>query len=145
MPHSHRPLTGGLLVVALVGGLLGVNGSTAGAADTSPPALSAGWLETLNWYRTASGMKTVSLDSTLAKSIESHLKLIKEAINGDDADAIQKSLEESIPKFLPLMDIAQKAEAEKQTAQPEVTPGDTAKTESKDDNIVDAEFTEKKD
>ena len=76
MPHSHRPLTGGLLVVALVGGLLGVNGSTAGAADTSPPALSAGWLETLNWYRTASGMKTVSLDSTLAKSIESHLKYL---------------------------------------------------------------------
>jgi hypothetical protein len=43
------------------------------------------------------------------------------------------------------MDIAQKAEAEKQAAQPEVTPGATEKTESKDDNIVDAEFTEKKD
>jgi molecular chaperone DnaK len=79
------------------------------------------------------------------EAIESHLKLIKEAINGDDVDAIQKSIEESIPKFLPLMDIAQKAESEKQAAQPEVTPGTTEKTESKDDNIVDAEFTEKKD
>ena len=79
------------------------------------------------------------------EAIESHLKLIKEAINGDDVDAIQKSLEESIPKFLPLMDIAQKAEAEKQNAQPEVTPGTSEKTEPKDDNIVDAEFTEKKD
>jgi molecular chaperone DnaK len=79
------------------------------------------------------------------EAIESHLKLIKEAINGDDVEAIQKSIEESIPKFLPLMDIAQKAESEKQAAQPEVTPGTTEKTESKDDNIVDAEFTEKKD
>jgi molecular chaperone DnaK len=79
------------------------------------------------------------------EEIESHLKLIREKMTGDDVDAIQKSLEESIPKFLPLMDIAQKAEAEKQSAQPEVTPGASENAESKDDNIVDATFTEKKD
>jgi len=66
----------GVLVTALLGVLLSADLSAAGAAENSPPSLSAGWLETLNWYRTASGMKTVSLDSTLAKSIESHLKYL---------------------------------------------------------------------
>ena len=63
---------------------------------------------------------------------------------GDDVDAIQKALEESIPKFMPLLDISQKAEAEKQA---EVKPAPQADSADKsaDENVVDAEFTEKKD
>jgi molecular chaperone DnaK len=74
------------------------------------------------------------------EAIEAEVKKLREVIGGDDAEAITKALEESIPKFLPLMDISQKAEAEKQTAE---APKPSAEA-PKDDNVVDATFTEKK-
>jgi molecular chaperone DnaK len=74
------------------------------------------------------------------EAIEAEVKKLREVISGDDAEAITKALEESIPKFLPLMEASQKAEAEKQTAD-----APTPSTETpKDDNVVDATFTEKK-
>jgi molecular chaperone DnaK len=76
-------------------------------------------------------------------SINEQLDLLKEAIKGDDPDAIQKAIEESFPKFMPLMEISQKAEADKQAAAaPEASK--SADAEPKE-NVVDAEFTEVKD
>ena len=74
------------------------------------------------------------------EAIEAEVKKLREVIGGDDAEAITKALEESIPKFMPLMEASQKAEAEKQTAE-----APKPSTEApKDDNVVDATFTEKK-
>ena len=62
------------------------------------------------------------------EAVEEQLKKVRDAMAGDDVDAIQTALEESIPKFMPLMEYAQKAEAEKQAqAQAEVKPGPTEK------------------
>jgi molecular chaperone DnaK len=77
------------------------------------------------------------------ESVDEHLKKVREAMAGDDVDAIQKSIEEAFPKFLPLMELAQKAEADKQTQTTAAPPEGGAGT--KDENVVDAEFTEKKD
>ena len=74
------------------------------------------------------------------EAIEAEVKKLREVIGGGDAEAITKALEESIPKFMPLMEASQKAEAEKQTAE-----APKPSTEApKDDNVVDATFTEKK-
>jgi molecular chaperone DnaK len=76
------------------------------------------------------------------EAIDEHLKKIREAMSGDDVDAIQKALEESMPKFMPLLDLSQKAEAEKQA---EVNPAPQPEsTKSKDEDVVEAEFTEVK-
>jgi molecular chaperone DnaK len=62
---------------------------------------------------------------------------VKEVLTADDADKINEVLQETMPKFMPLMEAAQKAEAEKSSASTEEPP--------KSDNVVDAEFTEVKD
>jgi len=78
------------------------------------------------------------------EAIEAELKKVREALAGDDVDAINKALEESFPKFMPLMEAAQKAEADKQAeAAAEVKAAPTGDN-VKDDNVVDATFTEKK-
>jgi molecular chaperone DnaK len=78
--------------------------------------------------------------------IEEHVKKVREAMAGDDVDAINQALEEAVPKFMPLMEAMQKAEAAKQAeAAAEIKPGPADSTEAKqDDNVVDATFTEKK-
>lgn len=78
------------------------------------------------------------------EAINEQLKKLREAMAGDDVDAIQKALEESLPKFMPLLDISQKAEAEKQ-AKVEPAADQSKSSDTKDENVVDAEFTEKKD
>jgi len=77
------------------------------------------------------------------EAVNDHLKKIREAMAGEDVDAIQKSIEEAVPKFMPLMELSQKAEAEKQ-AEVKAAP-QAESSDAKDDNVVDAEFTEKKD
>ena len=76
------------------------------------------------------------------EAIETGIKTIREAMAGDDVDAINKALEESVPKFMPLMEAMQKAEQEKQAA--EVKPAPADGDSKQDDNVVDATFTEKK-
>lgn len=76
-------------------------------------------------------------------AINEQLTKLREVMAGDDVDAIQKAMEEALPKFMPLMDISQKAEAEKQA---EVKPApQTEASNTKDENVVEAEFTEVKD
>ena len=66
--------------------------------------------------------------------IESAVKSVEEAAKGNDADAIKAELEKLFPAMKPLMDkkFAKEAQAQATGSQPA------------DDNVVDAEFTEKK-
>jgi molecular chaperone DnaK len=76
-------------------------------------------------------------------SIEEALVTVREALKGDDSDRIQEVLQETMPKFMPLMEVSHSAAAEKEA---EFNTGDTQPPpQSKDDNVVDAEFTEVKD
>ena len=69
----NRTLVGALLLATL-GGLVSLTGSNAAAKAESPlPGLTAGWFETMNWYRTASGVKPVTLDVSLSKALDAHL------------------------------------------------------------------------
>jgi molecular chaperone DnaK len=70
-------------------------------------------------------------------AITEAIAAVKEVLTADDADKINEVLQETMPKFMPLMEAAQKAEAEKSSASTEEPP--------KSDNVVDAEFTEVKD
>ena len=77
------------------------------------------------------------------EAIDEQLKKLREAMAGDDVDTIQKAMEEALPKFMPLMDLSQKAEAEKSA---EVNPAPQSESSTtKDENVVEAEFTEVKD
>jgi molecular chaperone DnaK len=58
-----------------------------------------------------------------------------------DPDKINEALQAFVPKALPLFDLVGKAEEEKQKADAEEVK---SKKEGKDDNVVDAEFTEVK-
>ena len=78
------------------------------------------------------------------ESAEKVIADLKVVLAGDDVDAINKAMEESIPKLMPLMEAAQKAEVVKQ-AEAEIKAGETKGENVKDDGVVDAEFTEKKD
>ena len=76
-------------------------------------------------------------------TIDEQLKKLREVIAGDDVDAMQKAMEEALPKFMPLMEISQKAEA---ASTAEVNPApQTESSDAKDENVVEAEFTEVKD
>ena len=76
-------------------------------------------------------------------AIDEQLKKLREVIAGDDVDAMQKAMEEALPKFMPLMEISQKAEA---ASTAEVNPApQTESSDAKDENVVEAEFTEVKD
>jgi len=45
-------------------------------AETAVPPLTASWLDTMNAYRTASGVKAVTADNTLTKAIATHLNYL---------------------------------------------------------------------
>jgi molecular chaperone DnaK len=77
------------------------------------------------------------------EAIEEQLNKLREVMSGDDVDAIQKVMEEALPKFMPLLEISQKAEVEKQA---EINPAPQTETsEPTDEKVAEAEFTEKKD
>ena len=86
------------------------------------------------------GDKLTDEQKEAAEKVIADLKIV---LAGDDLEAITKAMEESMPKLMPLMEAAQKAEAMKQ-AEAEIKAGEQKGEEVKDENVVDAEFTEKK-
>jgi molecular chaperone DnaK len=68
-------------------------------------------------------------------SVEKALASIEEAIKGNDKDAIDKAVQDSIESCKPLLEAVAKAQ------QPQQESG----SETTDDNVVDADFTEVKD
>ena len=68
-------------------------------------------------------------------SVEKALASIEEAIKGNDKDAIDKAVQDSIESCKPLLEAVAKAQ------QPQEKSG----SETTDDNVVDADFTEVKD
>ena len=68
-------------------------------------------------------------------SVEKALASIEEAIKGNDKDAIDKAVQDSIESCQPLLEAVAKAQ------QPQEESG----SETTDDNVVDADFTEVKD
>jgi molecular chaperone DnaK len=77
------------------------------------------------------------------EAIDEGLKNVREAIAGDDVDNINNVLQETFPKFMPLMELSQKAAAAKDA---EFNAGESQQAPpTKDDNVVDADFTEVKD
>jgi molecular chaperone DnaK len=78
-----------------------------------------------------------SLNGTQIDDINTAIKAVEEAVKGTDKDEIQK-------KVTALMTAAQAIqEAKAQAAQPAAEPQESAKP-AQDDDIVDADFTEKK-
>jgi molecular chaperone DnaK len=90
------------------------------------------------------------------EEIQSELEKLREVIKGDDTDAITAALEASIPKFINLMELSQKAEGAKfsneelmKMAEAEIAKKEAEKEAAgtaeapKDENVVDATFTEK--
>jgi molecular chaperone DnaK len=75
------------------------------------------------------------LTETEVSEIESAVKSVEEAMKGEDADAIKSELEKVYPAMKSLLDkkLAKEAESQAQTA---------TESQSSDDNVVDAEFTE---
>jgi hypothetical protein len=68
MKQRQAPLS--LILVALVlAGLTPANSSD----FVAPPSPSAGWLETMNFYRTSSGLKPVNESQTLTSGVLSHV------------------------------------------------------------------------
>ena len=78
------------------------------------------------------------------EAVQEGLDKVREVIAGDDADAITKALEETMPKFLPLLEASQKAAAEKE-AEFKADTAESKDAKSDKDNVVDADFTEVKD
>jgi molecular chaperone DnaK len=72
-------------------------------------------------------------------AIEEGLVEVKNLIAGADEEAIQDALQKFVPKAMPLFEMAGQTEEAKQRADAEEVK---AKKEGKDDNVVDAEFTE---
>ena len=75
-------------------------------------------------------------------AIEEGLVEVKNRIAGGTAEEITKALEEFVPKSMPLFELMGKAEEDKQRADAEEVK---AKKTGKDDDVVDAQFTEVKD
>lgn len=74
------------------------------------------------------------------ETIKTGLHDLKELLKSEsDVDKINESLQAFIPKAMPLFDLAGMAEEEKQKADAEEVK---AKKENKDDQVVDAQFTE---
>ena len=63
-------------------------------------------------------------------------------IAGATADEITEALQKFVPKAMPLFDLAGQTEEAKQRADAEEVK---TKKDSKDENVVDAQFTEVKD
>ena len=75
-------------------------------------------------------------------AIEEGLVEVKNRIAGGTTEEITKALEEFVPKSMPLFELMGKAEEDKQRADAEEVK---TKKPSKDDDVVDAQFTEVKD
>lgn len=71
-----RTLAGALTLTTIVGLISPPATQATAQAESAPPALTAGWLETMNWYRSASGLKVITADSTLTQAIASHLNYL---------------------------------------------------------------------
>ena len=74
-------------------------------------------------------------------AIEEGLVEVKNLIAGATVDEITEALQKFVPKCMPLFDLAGEVEEAKQKADAEEVK---TKKESKDNNVVDAEFTEVK-
>ena len=75
-------------------------------------------------------------------AVEEGLQTVREAIAGDDSEKIQSTLQETFPKFMPLMELSQQAGA---AAEAEFNSGsDSPGAPNNSDQVVDAEFTEVK-
>lgn len=75
-------------------------------------------------------------------AIEEGLVEVKNLIAGATVDEINDALQKFVPKCMPLFDLAGATEEAKQRADAEEVK---TKKDSKDDNVVDAQFTEVKD
>jgi molecular chaperone DnaK len=75
-------------------------------------------------------------------AIDEGLVEVKNRIAGGTAEEITKALEEFVPKSMPLFELMGKAEEDKQRADAEEVK---TKKDSKDNDVVDAQFTEVKD
>jgi molecular chaperone DnaK len=83
------------------------------------------------------------LDDDSRETIRTALHDFKKVIETEtDPEKITEALQSFIPKAMPLFDIAGKVEEDRQRADAEEVK---AKKEGKEDNVVDAEFTEVKD
>jgi molecular chaperone DnaK len=74
-------------------------------------------------------------------AIETAIKAVEEAVKGEDIPAISDSVDALTKSAEPLFKAYQASEAAKQA---EVQPGAETNSETKADNVVDAEFTEVK-
>ena len=75
-------------------------------------------------------------------AVEEGLRTVREAIAGDDSEKIQSSLQETFPKFMPLMELSQQAGA---AAEAEFNSGsESPGAPNNSDQVVEAEFTEVK-
>jgi molecular chaperone DnaK len=92
------------------------------------------------------------LTEEVREAAEKAISELREVLNGDDVDAINKKMEESFPKLMPVLEASQQAaaakEAEFDTSGAEETPKETKRARKKkgttDENTVDAQFTEVK-
>ena len=75
-------------------------------------------------------------------AIEEGLVEVKNLIAGATVDEITEALQKFVPKCMPLFDLAGETEEARQRADAEEVK---TKKDSKDDNVVDAQFTEVKD
>jgi molecular chaperone DnaK len=75
-------------------------------------------------------------------AIEEGLVEVKNLITGATVDEITEALQKFVPKCMPLFDLAGQTEEAKQRADAEEVK---TKKDSKDENVVDAQFTEVKD
>ena len=85
------------------------------------------------------------------ESVSEALARVREALAGDDADSMQAVLEETMPKFMPLMEVAGQAESEKnaefrtdEAATDAEPPKKSRKKKEAKSETVDADFTEVK-
>jgi molecular chaperone DnaK len=75
------------------------------------------------------------------EAIESGLIELKNRMAGATVDEVNEALEKFVPKCMPLFDLVGKAETEKSEADAK----EAKEAKPKDDNVVDADFTEVKD
>lgn len=71
-----RILAGALTVATIFPLFLPLSSMAPARAEGALPPLTAGWLETMNYYRAASGVKAVTSDNTLTKAIATHLNYL---------------------------------------------------------------------
>jgi molecular chaperone DnaK len=94
------------------------------------------------------GEHGADLDAGVKESIEAALKKAKEALEGDDADAMRTAAEQLSQSSHKLAEAMYAKASQQQTAQKpgeEQQDGQTPGGDKKKDDVVDADFTEVKD